>query len=569
MAKGFTGCSMNNNSFRTYAGSTSKQTGSSTWSGLFGNVNLVPTRVDESAVLFTWHSNFDDDFKKVYNIRMYVTSTNPRYIKINESWSIGDSNPFSDTMSPVINKLITSSAKDGYLYRDWVEEGYYVIFAIQYKRYDEYDGWLQYWWSGLTTSNIYSSAPSLSYNSDTGKFSIGKSMTGRRILEFYNTNHSYGYPTSIRDEETLNEMYYTSLVNMEYSNPYQGYYYLNGTVLNRWASGKYTVGVRFNTTKNKSRISNAIDSAISQINSVLDSYGIYFTRKGTSGDISIIVDTEENLYDINPETDDYVYGGTWETNTNSSGEIVSATVRLANDYFDYVPYMPYEGVALEELLQSMGAGHDQSEYPFNTIHTEFNYYNKYTYITSKDRNILNLLYSDYTSPNDDYTKVALSLNIPKGCYMASTSTTNSIRTVSDSFLERGCNYKVRVFIVNSSGNVSYTSNWISVSVPEKIRPDNFSWTYAKTQNGNFNLTATEWNNFTSRINEFREYCGLTAYTFTKAYSGNDFKAAMYNQARSAIRAISGYGSYIPLVSSGDDITAYLMNIIVSELNAIP
>lgn len=110
---------------------------------------------------------------------------------------------------------------------------------------------------------------------------------------------------------------------------------------------------------------------------------------------------------------------------------------------------------------------------------------------------------------------------------------------------------------------------IEIEVPEIPRPSNFAWTYNKGSGRDFNLTASEWNSFTARINEFREYKGLSRYSFTTARRGNDFTAAMYNQARSAIRGISGYGTYIPQVSAGDDITAYVLNVIVNELNAIP
>lgn len=548
-----------------------KSSSGSSYGSVYTQMAVYPTRVDSSAILYSWHSYGDDDFKSIVSVRQYITTTNPNYIDLNEGWNIGDSNPFSDTMDVVSNINITNSAQCGELYRTWVEEGYYVLIAIQYKRYDKYDGWISYnYTTSKTTSNVYSSAPSLTYNQNTGKFTIGTAMAGRRILEFYNSDNRYGYPTSISNEETLNEMYYASLVGMEgWSNPYKAYYYLDGTTLTKWAAGRYTVGVKFNSTKNKSTISGAIDDAIDEINDVLNTYGIYFTRSGTSGDVTITVDTEESLYGIDPATDDYVYGGTWEVDTDSNGTIIGANICLANDYYDYIPYVPYEGVALEELLQAMGAGYDQVEYPFNTIHTEFNYHDKSTTIPTKDKNILRLLYSDYVNAGDDYTQVALALNIPKGCYIPTSSTTNTSRTVSDSFLERGCNYKVRVFIVNSSGKVSETSSWINVSVPEKIRPNNFFWTYTKKANGNFNLTATEWNSFTSRINEFRDYYGLSAYSFTKAYKNNTFTAAMYNQARTAIRAIDGYGTYIPYVYKGDEITAYMMNILVSELNSIP
>lgn len=111
---------------------------------------------------------------------------------------------------------------------------------------------------------------------------------------------------------------------------------------------------------------------------------------------------------------------------------------------------------------------------------------------------------------------------------------------------------------------------LNISTVETItRPNDFSWTYSKVQGGTFNLTATEWNNLAKRINEFRAYKGLSNYSFTTAYSGNNYMAYMYNQARTAIQGISGYGAYIPSVSSGDTVTAYMMNVLVSELNSIP
>ncbi len=113
--------------------------------------------------------------------------------------------------------------------------------------------------------------------------------------------------------------------------------------------------------------------------------------------------------------------------------------------------------------------------------------------------------------------------------------------------------------------------YLYIEPPEAAvtRPSNFSWTYTKTQGGSFNLTAAEWNSLTARINAFREYKGLSSYSFTYAYKGNDFTAAMYNQAVNAIKGISGYGSYLSTVSSGDTVTAAGLNLLRDELNAIP
>ncbi len=125
---------------------------------------------------------------------------------------------------------------------------------------------------------------------------------------------------------------------------------------------------------------------------------------------------------------------------------------------------------------------------------------------------------------------------------------------------------VRQYSGSSTGTID-----LYIEPPEAaaVRPSNFSWTYTKTKGGSFNLTATEWNNLTARINAFRVYRGLSNYSFTRAYSGNDFTAAMYNQAVNAIKGISGYGSYLYTVSKGDTVTAAGLNALRDELNAIP
>ena len=127
---------------------------------------------------------------------------------------------------------------------------------------------------------------------------------------------------------------------------------------------------------------------------------------------------------------------------------------------------------------------------------------------------------------------------------------------------------MQALIVNDSDNYSLKTDYYNFTI-ENNRPNNFSWTNPKVQGGNFNLTATEWNNFAERVNEFREYQNLQRFNFTPAIPNNQFTANMYNQVRVAIQEINGYGAFIPTVSSGGQISAYMLNIIVSELNAIP
>lgn len=116
-----------------------------------------------------------------------------------------------------------------------------------------------------------------------------------------------------------------------------------------------------------------------------------------------------------------------------------------------------------------------------------------------------------------------------------------------------------------------TGTEVSPISVEVVAPSGFSWTYEKVQGQPFNLTAQEWNTCTAWINTVRgrQTTPLVAYPFTTAVKDQPFTAAMYEEARLAIQAIAGYGGYIPEVKRDDPITAYALNILVSELGVIP
>lgn len=107
-----------------------------------------------------------------------------------------------------------------------------------------------------------------------------------------------------------------------------------------------------------------------------------------------------------------------------------------------------------------------------------------------------------------------------------------------------------------------------IDPPVSTRPPLFYWKYPKIQNESFNLTANEWSDLLKNINLVRNYKGLTNYNFTSPSINKPFYAYMYNEARDAINDIPYAGFYIPLVRQGEIITAYNMNILVSELNTI-
>ena len=79
------------------------------------------------------------------------------------------------------------------------------------------------------------------------------------------------------------------------------------------------------------------------------------------------------------------------------------------------------------------------------------------------------------------------------------------------------------------------------------------------------MTASEWNDFTKRINEFRAYKNLPDYSFNNALSDGNFTVNYVNHAINAINAL-GFG--IPIVSS-DNIFASSFIEMRDKLNSIP
>ena len=313
----------------------------------------------------------------------------------------------------------------------------------------------------------------------------------------------------------------------------------------------------------------------------------------------MIVDTEYNLYQIDPRTSDYVYGGTWsyaDGGIDAEGNISGVIVKLACDFDSGgTTYARYETVAFEELLQIMGAGYDQIEYPYHTIHTEFNYYNKQSSMYPKDADILRLLYSPDIKTGDTYYAVCRKLNIPKGVYQPSASEEDSAQTVKAvKFLDRGGRYNIRAFIVNSNGQVSGTSDWLTIDVPE-INVEPWNWNAAnypdkaegasKAQTNRFYQVLTEaalpengfsyrvWNDLVDKVAEVIEAYGNSWYAYSgygkegcKVNSGDTFSAAKYNEVRYQIGSILSTG--ITDRVAGDEILGSYITVLTDNINTI-
>lgn len=132
-------------------------------------------------------------------------------------------------------------------------------------------------------------------------------------------------------------------------------------------------------------------------------------------------------------------------------------------------------------------------------------------------------------------------------------------------LVEGRTYYVIVVPRNSNGNgPSGSSGNITMPVVKK-RPTNWQWDSIKSSGSALNITASEWNRFLNRIDDFRKYKGLGAGSYTYASVGGGITANQYNQARNAI---SGMGAVPYAVSPGSVIRASEFNQIRDYLNLI-
>lgn len=141
-------------------------------------------------------------------------------------------------------------------------------------------------------------------------------------------------------------------------------------------------------------------------------------------------------------------------------------------------------------------------------------------------------------------------------------------------LRPGTRYSIRAIIHYSSTPTSGLDRTVELSSICKTeeeaatRPSYFSWDTAKTSGAEFKLTASEWNRLISNINSVRSYLGYSSASFTKAVAGNEFTAAMFNQARSAIISISGFSGYISQATSGGKVYANMLNALQSGINGL-
>ena len=187
-------------------------------------------------------------------------------------------------------------------------------------------------------------------------------------------------------------------------------------------------------------------------------------------------------------------------------------------------------------------------------------------ITNKSRNSLSIAWN----ASSNATTYNLFLN---GSYHGVTSGT--AYTFND--LKPSTLYVLEVVAYNSSTGL-YSERATITATTLSARPSNWSWSYNIYSGGSvyntiksgnmfiaYIMPAAEWNNFTSRINEFREYKGLSSYSFTTVYAEGNCTSSIINQA---VNAINAMGFSISTVSNGN-VPASVFIQMKDKLNSIP
>jgi hypothetical protein len=131
-------------------------------------------------------------------------------------------------------------------------------------------------------------------------------------------------------------------------------------------------------------------------------------------------------------------------------------------------------------------------------------------------------------------------------------------------LNKGSTYTIKAWVKSTPTNRVYVGRQVFTTTGTAVtRPSNWSWTTLSPTATTYTfgklkanlISATEWNSFCERINQFRTYKSLPAASFTTAVTNSDFTNAIYEQARLAISAMvtvnNPSGFYSKLVALKD------------------
>lgn len=440
------------------------------------------------------------------------------------------------------------------------------------------------------------STPTLSGN--TIKVTVNDDEAYTTALEFCNTS-SPPSPWNSYDDATRALFFETACQETE---SYLENKYSNSKKFKIWSKTSHTIGVNFMSSVSssmRSTFKGYVQQAVNKINSTVSSSGFSLTivdgitdgtyedieQRNGVGEIQLWWGSYEELWNESAPKD-WRYFGQWYNNESSSNTyLTEGWVKLCTEK---VWTMNFQGITWEEIVECLGIGNDMFYDAYSTFSDywfpakNLNQYGGTLTPYETDLNVLRMAYNHNLPSNLNPWDCANRIYAPNGYFYNSHGWDDSGLELSFdiSGLNVGDTYIFRAISLDYNNSSKFTSE-ASYTI-EITRPDKWYWSsgIATGQSLTVNsygihpLTATEWNNFTSRINEFREYAGYSAYSFTTVSKNQEFTPAIYNEAVAAIKGVSGYGSYVNYISSSTVAISncvfqiYLLESLSSEANAI-
>ena len=150
---------------------------------------------------------------------------------------------------------------------------------------------------------------------------------------------------------------------------------------------------------------------------------------------------------------------------------------------------------------------------------------------------------------------------------ASSGTTTKTLDFTDVWTDYG-DYIIRLWVYNGSGDEDKDYEDYTVTL-QGNRPSNFSFPSSiRSGAATTTLTASKWNDFQDRINEFQTYKGVIETSFYDVDSGDEMTASLMRKAWDAINGISGHGTMPTRPTVGATIYASWFHDLADALNEI-
>lgn len=252
--------------------------------------------------------------------------------------------------------------------------------------------------------------------------------------------------------------------------------------------------------------------------------GIYFGLYG--GSLNHIIDKETTSHTITGLTPDTRYSVQMDAYNMTK---TSSKTSIQSFWTDPVPTLPAPNII------TINAPSDTSVYVSSSIVSNVDYYYFEIWNSSKSSRI------NYDKTSRSYTTFAQ--------------------------LSMGTTYSVRVKVQKSGFDDSGWSGWVDITTPYTI--GSWAWESEVSSGVPVMISAAEWKNFLTKINEVEQKVKGSQTTFDRRiYSGDDISATIVNVAVNALNTMLPVGNKIATVSSGQSLSAAFFNGMKEKLNSL-